>query len=660
MKVLSHIVTFTALITLVGGSQHHLVSCLHNIIQQISPNAITIISSNFDSKNSLKSLVNLTDESYPEDVREMLLQKLHGTSSWPIVFIQADAGDSNVYHGINSSYILMSDADDLIDITDDIREQILIFKMDMDWNPRAHFIVAITHGYGDGKHVAEGILSLMWEFRLINVVVVIPADDLDGSVSKAVVDTYAWFPFQPKGRCANDSEPVLLDRWVSGGFLNKTPLFSYKTPGDLHSCPIYASTKEFAPFVTGLKEIEDGVTYAGGLEIMLMREVTRKLNMQVRYRRPSPEDWGYRLQNGSWTGITGEVDRGESDVAFVDFFHKGKTIRNTEYSRIYLTEHIRWYVPCAKPIARWKSLIRVFKLSLWLGFLATYVFASIATWLVVKLSVKIEGNLVGEIHTSLSKWFLNFWAIIIEESAANDPPELASIRIVFFSWVLYCWAVNTVYQTYLVTFLVDPGFEHQLSSEEEIFQSDIDLGTVESLTTCCIPNLERYPKSRTFNCSDYEKCLNRTVQTSDVAFTFVQHYMDHVIRTRYIGDNGKPLICSFPEYISFQPVVLCFNKGSLYLERFDRVIGGILEAGMLNQWYDSLKYTSTLATFSTLKHVENEEYIKLTVEHLESAFIFLFFGCLISTLTFIVEVGLNRKNNMKTNKKPNSKSPRRM
>jgi hypothetical protein len=36
-------------------------------------------------------------------------------------------------------------------------------------------------------------------------------------------------------------------------------------------------------------------------------------------------------------------------------------------------------------------------------------------------------------------------------------------------------AVNTVFQAYLTTFLVDPGFEKSITSVEEIFTSGINM-----------------------------------------------------------------------------------------------------------------------------------------------------------------------------------------
>jgi hypothetical protein len=96
-------------------------------------------------------------------------------------------------------------------------------------------------------------------------------------------------------------------------------------------------------------------------------------------------------------------------------------------------------------------------------------------WKVVKLTSSISTKAAqNQAYTSLPKCLLNFWAIILEESASNHPPDVAAIRSVLFGWVLYCWAVNTVYQALLISFLIEPGFQHQLSSEDEILSSGIE------------------------------------------------------------------------------------------------------------------------------------------------------------------------------------------
>ena len=85
-------------------------------------------------------------------------------------------------------------------------------------------------------------------------------------------------------------------------------------------------------------------------------------------------------------------------------------------------------------------------------------------WIVVKLYYKNHSSEThNEAYTNIIKRFLNFWAVILEESTSDEPPHVPSI---FLMWVLYCWAVNTLYQTFLTSSLVDTGLQSQISSEK--------------------------------------------------------------------------------------------------------------------------------------------------------------------------------------------------
>ena len=54
-------------------------------------------------------------------------------------------------------------------------------------------------------------------------------------------------------------------------------------------------------------------------------------------------------------------------------------------------------------------------------------------------------------------------------------PRTLRFRLFFVS-VLYCFAINTVFKTFLTSFLVDPGYENQLTSLDKILDSGIEFG----------------------------------------------------------------------------------------------------------------------------------------------------------------------------------------
>ncbi|KAJ4443942.1 hypothetical protein ANN_05731, partial [Periplaneta americana] len=356
-----------------------------------------------------------------------------------------------------------------------------------------------------------------------------------------------WFPYHPPGRCADVRDSSLLDTWIenneSGGhFLNNITLFPKKIPRDMSGCPFLVSTFEYYPYMMKRKNTTV-VDYEDGLDIRLIQLIRETYNMNLILRPPPPDGgrWGFLLDNGTWVGVTAEMMRGSSDLALVGWFYRCHIIDEIECSFPYLIDEARWYVPCAQPYPRWMSLTRVFKASLWAGFLAAYIVVALITWQVVKISNSISTTPVeNQAYTSLIKCLFNFWAIILEESASNNPPHVGVIRAVFLIWVLYCWAVNTVYQTFLTSFLIDPGLQHQLSSEEEILNSGIAYGIPTTMVSI-LPGLSDSRYHRKLRCDEVEVCQHRLAIEGDLALFFTKYNNEYMVALKYMDGDGNPM-----------------------------------------------------------------------------------------------------------------------
>jgi hypothetical protein len=234
------------------------------------------------------------------------------------------------------------------------------------------------------------------------------------------------------------------------------------------------------------------------------------------------------------------------------------------------------------------------------------------------------------------KCLINFWSIILGESAPNNPPEKPVIRVVFLIWVLYCLAINTVYQTYLTSFLVDPGLQHQISSDEEVINSGMDYG-VPSAIAVVIPYVTNYRYRHLMQCDDHKACQNRIAFKRDFSYIYSTLSMEFIIAARYTDANGKHLICSFEEIILSQLITMPVPKGYVLLDRFNSIILHLLQAGIIEQWFKDIKYTTSLSS-----RVETEllsgEYIKLSLLHMQSAVYILLLGLFLSFAVFLLEM----------------------
>jgi hypothetical protein len=380
------------------------------------------------------------------------------------------------------------------------------------------------------------------------------------------------------------------------------------------------------------------IIYETGLDIQILSEFAKTSNSSIKYRVPPPDggQWGRDVGNGSWSGLTGEIARSYSDIGIAGLWNKRYLVKEIECLRTYLVEKIRWYVPCATSYPRWMSLTRVFRLSLWSAFVTAFIVVSVVMWKVVKITSRISTKAAqNKAYASLPKCLLNFWAIILEESASNHPPDVAAIRSVFLGWVLYCWAVNTVYQAHLTSFLIDPGLQHQLSSEDEILTSGIEYIT-ETGVFLRYPDLNgtRYGH---MNYTDEVGLAQARVAEGTLAFLYAIYPVEYNIAVKYKDANGFPSICKIKDDFGFNFVAIHVPKGFPLKPTYDQVLLFLLQAGLVNLWLDHLKYMASLEGARKFGSPPGE-YVVLSLKHLQSAFYCLLMGYSMSALLFLIEL----------------------
>ena len=585
-----------------------------------------------------------------EDLRQMILAEFNKIEAWPLLSFDAGnemkqtAPSSGTYAG----YVLLSSCQDPKAVVPDIRQQITKLRNIWEWNPRAKFVILLERIRDiNAKFLAEDIFAELWTSGVVNSVVLIPTLDTHvatGTVS--ILDAYIWLLHRPVGKCTHVKDAFLQNRWVldsnnNGHFLHSASFFPQKFARDLHGCPLTVSTFELPPLImrTNTTEVDpNNIIYDKGLEIQILTELAKSINSSLKFRDTPPDGgkWGWDLGNGTWNGLTGEIASRYSDISAALLWYRCHLVTEIECLRPHLIDKVRWHVPCATPYPRWTSLTRVFKLSLWLGFITAYVIISAIMWQVVKITSHIFTEAAqNQAFASLGKCLFNFWAIILEESASNNPPNVAVVRAVFFAWVLYCWAINNVYQAYLTTFLIDPGLQHQLSSEDEILTSGIEYSTEKSVIFI-YPGLQGTRYRHIIVTENVQNAENR-VEKGTLALLFSMFLVQYDIALEYMDADGKPRICDIEDDFAFNLVTMFVPKGFPYKSWYDQVLLYLMQAGFVNFWWKELKYTATLQKAGDF-NLPPGEYIALTMKHLQSAFYFLLLGYALSVTSFLLEL----------------------
>jgi hypothetical protein len=196
-----------------------------------------------------------------------------------------------------------------------------------------------------------------------------------------------------------------------------------------------------------------------------------------------------------------------------------------------------------------------------------------------------------------------------------------------------------VYQAHLTIFLIDPGLQHQLSSEDEILTSGIEYSTVSSMIVL-YPELKGTRYRRLNSTVEIDFAQSRVAEGTSV-FLYGMYPVEYNIALKYKDANGVPTICKVKDDFDFNLVVMHVPKGFPLKPKFDKVLLALLQAGLMNFWMEHIKYTSSLEGARKFGSPPGE-YTALTLKHLQSAFYFLLMGYAMAVLLLLTELSYHR------------------
>jgi hypothetical protein len=127
------------------------------------------------------------------------------------------------------------------------------------------------------------------------------------------------------------------------------------------------------------------------------------------------------------------------------------------------------------------------------------------------------------------------------------------------------------------------------------------------------------------------------VAEGKLAFLYNKFPVEYNIDLKYKGTNGVPSICKIKDDFAFNFVAIHVPKGFPLKPKYDQVLLALLQAGVVNFWWDHVQYTAYLDGARKYGSPP-EEYVVLTLKHLQSAFYFLMIGYAMSVVLLFIEL----------------------
>ncbi|KAK3885212.1 hypothetical protein Pcinc_010556 [Petrolisthes cinctipes] len=100
-----------------------------------------------------------------------------------------------------------------------------------------------------------------------------------------------------------------------------------------------------------------------GIEIRLLQILAEALNFHLTIMNPSDgRKWGQPMENGTWTGMTGDLTQRRAHMAVANYFIHIHILEVVDMTVAYDMEFGCFITPLPEPLPQWVALIYPFSL----------------------------------------------------------------------------------------------------------------------------------------------------------------------------------------------------------------------------------------------------------------------------------------------------------
>lgn len=416
-------------------------------------------------------------------------------------------------------------------------------------------------------------------------------------------------------------------RLAKNAFLNSTfPLLP-----NLFGCSMNVLSLKYPPYI---------IDQNNGFEVSILRTLEEVLNMTFRLLiDESGSGWGNRNPDGKWTGRLGRM-RQDKILGIGNLIVTDEIQEDFTYSQDYYNQLMKWVVPVAEIVPRWKVIFIIFQWQLWISCLVLVVVAAFL--------FRIFSNDKNEVVRceNLVRAFLISFSVFI--GVPHNIPSTFLMRNVFILLTFFNLIANNFYQTYLISYLTNNQYEKQLETNAEIVESGLQIGGLGQYKDIFIDsNNTNFQKVEqlylTFsedkdNTVNWLKMVGDDRNTVTVLGYFYTQYLIATNNSATCRPNGSPKISILPEILRSYPIRIVSSKNHILIDPIDRIITRLVNHGFIVKWtyaYLAMVEKAEKIRKSAAKKTSNTQF---TLEHVEGSFLILGSGFGFALLCFVGEI----------------------
>ncbi|PSN33852.1 Ionotropic receptor 735 [Blattella germanica] len=599
--------------------------CLEEIIaRNFPPGQVIVFSLPSTASESEPRHLQLTHD-VSDDITfiNSFIAQVNEKTKWPLaISTEPQSVDAVIPEPQHGYVIFLTPSEDIVDDLQIQMENLQTFGFS--YNRRGKFvIVVLQQNIEDSYLLSKEILTVIWEIdNIFDSVTLIRASGHD---QEGIYNVYALFPFAPES-CQQD-KVLLVDQCTGEGVFEKpNTLPTRKVPSDMRGCPLRVNVWIIPPYTiltnnyTGNETAH--ITDVEGIDLVFLNFIREAMNFSIQLHSID-ENYLIPLNNflerrGVFIGkaaITPHVS------SYVDF-----TIPY-DFTNYYL------FVPCAKPNPTSGNVLTVFSSSVWFISMAVLFLSAMVFWYFQKSSADSES------YGTFSACLLNAWAVFLSASS-NCLPMRTKMRTFFLLFVFHCFALNTIFQSFFTSYFIDPGYEKQIESIEELNERRIpivhlpDAEDSEVLWGFKLLTKIKYKMA----CSNYTECISYMIKYQNASMKEDERVLKYMATIQGIYSKIHCPILS----ITTIGASMYLTKGDPLLEGFNYIIQKCVESGLTHRYWSILTSKNLLKNYKKVKQ-DSGSYTALAFFHLQTSFLFLLIGSSVGSCVWILEFIYHRR-----------------
>ena len=547
------------------------------------------------------------------EFEDHVLKSLHQENKWSfVVSIGQNNTDKEIsFENFHGYILILKVQNNTTNIIDNFMNQIQVLTFNNLLNQWAPVLVVI-HGVSEINDIQKSftkIFHILSSIRVMNSMIAF--QNISG-----VVTIFTGFPYDSASEMCPEMLNITMYATCKSGNRINSEITYLKLPKIRKSerkykCPIeLIMPGELLPLVIHKNKSDKyNITSYNGILIKLLTTVSKHLG---------------RPLNVFFSG--------KKDV-YVRSLCRYQFIQARQEYVYYYTISYSWFVPKAESYSQWVSIFRVFSFSTWISMLFS-LFLGTTIFQIIKLTTEGKKWCCRDAGRNV----LDNWAILLGISIC-EPPNNLIIRIFFISWVVYSFALNVVFQTYVTSYFIDPGSKYQIKTFQEILQNNYDLIFDKNINI--LPFLFVI---------DIEIKLHVTLNIIDSIVFFLNKTKSAMLISNYIykskhfedcrNELSNILYRFKQDKIEDSQLIGILNP--LLVDSVKSAVNHITEAGILEKFAKDMHEYGTIHERKERLWDLKDEYIAISIYHLQSVILLFLFGISVSIVCFSIEIGMKK------------------